>query len=151
MDSKLAPIDELVRRFGRFGTREHRVIFTNGCFDPIHHGHLTLLRHAKDLGGTLVVSLNSDASIRAIKGQQRPRFLFADRLASLQDLCSVDHVVCQTERTPRELLAALQPDVLVKGGDYQVDQIVGKDIVLSYGGEVKSLLFVPGVSSTKLV
>jgi rfaE bifunctional protein nucleotidyltransferase chain/domain len=111
-----------------------KVVFTNGCFDVIHPGHVDLLRRARTLGDKLIVGINSDRSVRAIKGSGRPIFSESDRKAVLLALESVDDVVVFDEQTPEELIQTISPDVLVKGGDWKVDEIIGADFVFAHGG-----------------
>src|SRR5919201_1973718 len=127
------------------------VVFTNGCFDLLHRGHVELLAEAKKQGDVLVVGINSDASMRAIKGPDRPLVAERDRAAVLAALAAVDAVTIFDEPTPARLKAALEPDVLIKGGDWPVDQIVGASAVLARGGRVDSLPLVPGYSTTALI
>ncbi|MGB7924615.1 MAG: D-glycero-beta-D-manno-heptose 1-phosphate adenylyltransferase [Pyrinomonadaceae bacterium] len=127
------------------------LVFTNGCFDLIHPGHIDLLERARALGDRLVVGLNSDASVRAIRGEGRPFVSQEDRAAVLRGLRSVDEVVIFDEPTPARLIAELQPDVLVKGGDWAIDRIVGAQTVLGRGGQVRSLPLKPGYSTTSIV
>jgi rfaE bifunctional protein nucleotidyltransferase chain/domain len=127
-----------------------RVVFTNGCFDLLHYGHLHYLADARDLGHRLVVALNSGASVRRLKGPTRPINDETTRAHLMAGLEVVDAVVFFDEDTPYELIQALQPDVLVKGGDWQPEQIVGADLVLARGGDVRSLPFVDGYSTTKI-
>ena len=128
-----------------------RVVFTNGVFDLLHPGHVTYLEEARALGDRLVVGLNADASVRRLKGPTRPLQVAEDRAVVLAGLKAVDLVVEFAEDTPLELLEALRPDVLVKGGDYTVETIVGATEVMAWGGEVRVLGFVPGKSTTGLV
>lgn len=129
-----------------------RVVFTNGCFDIIHAGHVTYLEQARRLGDRLVVAVNSDDSVRRLKGRGRPINSVERRMAVLAGLEAVDWVVCFAQDTPRELLQVLRPDVLVKGGDYPGKEgVVGWDIVEGYGGEVRVLDFVDDVSTTAIV
>ncbi|MCH8554558.1 MAG: D-glycero-beta-D-manno-heptose 1-phosphate adenylyltransferase [Schleiferiaceae bacterium] len=129
----------------------HTVVFTNGCFDIIHKGHIHYLAAAKDLGDLLVIGLNSDASVNRLKGPKRPINQQDHRAQVLAALSFVDAVVLFEEDTPLELISALQPDVLVKGGDYTIDTIVGASEVLSWGGAVKVLPFVDGLSTTNTI
>jgi D-beta-D-heptose 7-phosphate kinase/D-beta-D-heptose 1-phosphate adenosyltransferase len=132
--------------------QEHkRIVFTNGCFDILHAGHVLYLQSAKTLGDVLVLGLNSDASVARLKGKTRPIVSETERSIVLGGLEAVDYICIFTEDTPMELIRKLKPDVLVKGGDWQVDQIVGADFVMSYGGEVRSLEFVPGISSSNII
>lgn len=126
-------------------------VFTNGCFDLLHPGHISLLERARALGTRLVVGINSDASVRAIKGPGRPIQDQAQRAAVLRGLRAVDEVHIYDESTPARLIEAIKPDVLVKGGDWPVDQIIGADFVLQNGGQVFSLPLEPGLSSSSIV
>lgn len=128
-----------------------RVVFTNGVFDLVHPGHVTYLEEARALGDRLVVGLNADASVRRLKGPTRPIQVAADRAVVLAGFKAVDLVVEFAEDTPLELIEALRPDVLVKGGDYTVETIVGAAEVMGWGGEVRVLGFVPGKSTSALV
>jgi D-beta-D-heptose 7-phosphate kinase/D-beta-D-heptose 1-phosphate adenosyltransferase len=130
---------------------EKRVVFTNGCFDLLHVGHLRYLQDARSLGDFLIVGLNSDASVRRLKGAQRPVQTELDRAEILLGLRPVDAVVIFGEDTPLELIKSVKPDVLVKGGDWKEDQIVGADVVKARGGEVRSLPFHQGRSTTSLI
>jgi len=127
------------------------VVFTNGCFDLLHVGHVTLIDDARREGDRLILAINSDASVRALKGPARPIVNQHARARVLAALAAVDAVVIFDEPTPRELMMALQPDVIVKGGDYAADQIVGAEEVGSWGGRVKIVSFVEGFSTTKLI
>ena len=130
----------------------HRVVFTNGCFDLLHPGHVAYLEQARSLGEALIVGVNTDASARRLnKGQGRPLTPESDRARVLAALECVDRVVLFDEDTPLELITLLQPDVLVKGGDYQLSEIVGREVVQARGGQVLTLPFVPGYSTTALL
>lgn len=131
--------------------RNERIVFTNGCFDLLHVGHTRYLQDAKKLGDCLIVGLNSDASVRAIKPSGRPLVPQAQRAEVLAALACVDHVVIFDEPDPRSLIAAVQPDVLVKGGDWPIEQIVGREIVQARGGTVVTIPVVPDVSTTTLL
>jgi len=128
-----------------------KIVFTNGCFDILHSGHVTYLNEAKKQGDLLFLGLNSDASIKRLKGESRPINGEADRKYILENLRCVDCVEIFTEDTPYSLIDAVRPNVLVKGGDWKVTDIVGHDIVLENGGEVKSLIFVDGYSTTGII
>lgn len=128
-----------------------RVVFTNGCFDLLHPGHVAYLEAARQLGDALVVGLNSDASVRRLKGPTRPILTEEERATVLAGLRSVDYVVVFDEETPLRLIEAIVPDVLVKGGDWPVEAIVGAEVVLAAGGRVLSLPFVEGKSTTGIV
>ena len=131
--------------------RRERIVFTNGCFDLLHIGHTRYLQEARTLGDCLIVGLNSDASVRAIKPNGRPLVPQAQRAEVLAALACVDHVVIFDEPDPRNLIAAVQPDVLVKGGDWPIEQVVGREIVQARGGTVVTIPLVPDVSTTTLV
>lgn len=139
----------LLERFGR--PREDRLVFTNGCFDLLHRGHVEYLTQARGLGDALVVGLNTDRSVRALKGSGRPLMGEDDRAALLTALEVVDAVVLFDDDTPARLIEALLPDVLVKGGDYTVDQVVGREVVEAAGGRVEIIPFLPGYSTTDLL
>lgn len=127
-----------------------KIVFTNGCFDLIHIGHVIYLEEAKSLGDVLIVAANSDASVSKLKGAHRPIKDQYNRTHILAALQSVDMVLIFEEDTPYELISAILPDILVKGGDWRPDQIVGSDLVLSHGGSVQSLKFLDGYSTTAL-
>ena len=127
-----------------------KIVFTNGCFDLIHIGHVLYLEEAKSLGDILIVAANSDASVSKLKGPHRPIKDEYNRTHILAALASVDMVLVFEENDPYNIIKQIKPDVLVKGGDWTTEQIIGSDIVLSYGGQVKSLQFVPGYSTTAL-
>ena len=128
-----------------------KIVFTNGCFDLLHPGHVDYLERAKALGDILVVGLNSDSSVRRLKGDERPINTEIDRARVLAGLWCVDFVIIFNEDTPYNLIKAIEPDVLVKGGDWPIEKIVGRDIVQAKGGIVKSLNFLPGYSTTSLI
>ncbi len=127
------------------------VVFTNGCFDIIHPGHIDLLRRARELGTKLIVGINSDSSVRRIKGSPRPYFSQNDRADTLRSLRFVDEVRIYDESTPENLINEIKPDILVKGGDWQIKEIIGADYVRSYGGKVHSIPLKEGYSSTAVV
>ncbi|MDI6807678.1 MAG: D-glycero-beta-D-manno-heptose 1-phosphate adenylyltransferase [Candidatus Eisenbacteria bacterium] len=128
-----------------------KVVFTNGCFDILHRGHIEYLRKARSLGDILVIGLNTDKSVRAIKGKGRPIVPEEDRAFLLCELRSVDYVCLFDEETPALLIDFLTPDVLVKGGDYAIDEVVGKDTVEASGGEVVIIPEVKGKSTSSIV
>jgi D-beta-D-heptose 7-phosphate kinase/D-beta-D-heptose 1-phosphate adenosyltransferase len=137
-------IDRL-RREGR------KIAFTNGCFDILHVGHVRYLREAAKMGDILILALNSDASVRAIKGDQRPIVPDAERADVAAALASVDYVTIFDELTPLELIEDLRPDVIVKGGDWAEENIVGRDAVRKWGGAVAIVPQIPGASTTNIV
>jgi rfaE bifunctional protein nucleotidyltransferase chain/domain len=128
-----------------------RIVFTNGCFDILHRGHVTYLTEARKLGDLLVIGLNSDASVKRLKGPERPINNEADRQYVLSQLKAVDFVEIFTEDTPLNLILKVKPAILVKGGDWKMEQIVGAKEVIANGGEVYSLNFVDGYSTTSLI
>lgn len=141
--------EALLAHFGR--PRDVTLVFTNGCFDLLHPGHVEYLAQARALGDLLVVGLNSDDSVRRLKGAGRPLVAGVDRAAVLAGLTSVDAVTLFDEDTPLELISALLPDVLVKGGDHDPDGIVGREVVEGAGSDVRVLPFVEGYSTTDIL
>jgi rfaE bifunctional protein nucleotidyltransferase chain/domain len=131
--------------------RGGRAVFTNGCFDIVHKGHVTYLERARRLGDLLVVALNSDAAVRRLKGKSRPINALADRLEVMAALESVDFVTWFGEDDPLQLICRLRPQILVKGGDWKVKDIIGGREVVAWGGRVKSLAYVPGRSTTQII
>jgi len=127
------------------------IVFTNGCFDILHRGHVEYLNAAKKLGDILVLGLNSDESVKRLKGETRPYVEENDRAFILSQLISIDAVVIFREDTPKDLLHLIKPDILAKGGDYSVDQVVGREIVEAYGGKVVTISLVDGRSTTDLI
>ena len=128
-----------------------KIVFTNGCFDILHRGHVTYLNEAKKLGDLLLIGLNSDRSVRGLKGDNRPINKEKDRKYVLENLKAVDFVEIFDEQTPLNLINQVKPQVLVKGGDWKIEDIVGSKEVLSWGGRVLSLNFVEGFSTTKII
>ena len=128
-----------------------KIIFTNGCFDLLHVGHIRYLAQAKKLGDFLIIGLNSDSSVKVIKGKDRPINSFEDRATLLSALNSVDLVIMFEEQTPENLIKDIVPDILVKGGDYNIEDIAGYQTVIQNGGQVKTLSFYDGYSSTKYI
>ena len=129
---------------------DKKIVFTNGCFDLLHLGHIDYLSKAADLGNKLIIGLNSDSSTKNLKGQTRPITDELSRAALLASLFFVDGVILFDEETPLNLITRIKPDVLVKGADYTLDQIVGADLVMSYGGNVKTIEYLPGYSTTAI-
>jgi len=144
-------LPRLLARRQAWRSEGRRVVFANGCFDLLHPGHVALLESARALGDVLVVAINSDASVRALKGSGRPLVPEAERAEALGALEAVDAVVAYDEPTPREIVAALLPDILVKGADWAEDAIVGREEVEAAGGRVERIPLVPGLSTTALV
>jgi D-beta-D-heptose 7-phosphate kinase/D-beta-D-heptose 1-phosphate adenosyltransferase len=150
-EEKVLTREELVTRVARWRAGGQRVVFTNGCFDLLHVGHITLLEQAHRFGDRLIVAINSDASVSALKGPTRPIVGQRERARVLAALAAVDAVVVFDDATPLELIAATRPDVLVKGGDYVVATVVGAAEVESWGGQVKIVPIVAGYSTTRLI
>ncbi len=147
---KLLARDDLLTHRAAWRTQGRCVVFTNGCFDGLHRGHVEYLQEAKALGDVLVVALNGDDSVRQLKGPQRPLICQQDRIALLCALQDVDYVTVFDDPSVRDLVADVVPDILVKGGDYTVAQIVGGDIVEAAGGRVVALCHMAGRSTSSL-
>lgn len=144
-------LDDIILRFGRPKRNGQRVVFTNGCFDLLHPGHIHSLESARSLGDALIVGINSDASIRQLKGPGRPVLPELERAEILASLESVDAVLIFDEPTPQRVIASLLPDVLVKGGDWADDKIVGREEVEAAGGKVVRAEIVQGYSTTDIL
>jgi len=144
----LGELEELRRHWKREGKR---IVLTNGCFDLLHGGHIWLLRQAKALGDILVVAVNSDESVQRLKGPHRPIFPLAERLEILAAIEVVDYLLSFSEETPRRVIATLLPDVLVKGGDWSIDQVVGRQEVEAAGGKVVVIPYREGKSTTEII
>jgi len=143
--------EHLLRECNVWRATGRKIVFTNGCFDILHHGHLDLLAKAAELGNVLIVGVNTDSSVQRLKGKDRPVTSEQDRLFQLASLLCVDAVSLFDEDTPEALIKLIRPDVLVKGGDYTIDRIVGADVVQSYGGSVEIIPFVKGYSTTSII
>ena len=151
MNSKIKASKKLADIISRLRSKGKKIVFTNGCFDILHVGHVEYLSKAKALGDILVIGLNSDSSVKNIKESGRPINKERDRAKVLASLYFVDYVTLFADATPEELIKELRPDVLVKGGDWKIDDIVGSRFVRSYGGKVKRIPFVKGYSTTALI
>jgi D-beta-D-heptose 7-phosphate kinase/D-beta-D-heptose 1-phosphate adenosyltransferase len=152
MRSKIMTVEKLGPLLAEHRRQKQAIVFTNGCFDLMHIGHTRYLQAARNLGDLLVVGVNSDDSVRALqKGPDRPIVPEAQRAEVLAALTAVDYVVIFQEPDPALLVGALQPDILVKGGDWPLDRIVGRDQVEARGGRVLTIPLVPGVSTTALI
>jgi len=149
-NSKLVKPDQLVSLRREWKKNGRQIVFTNGCFDILHAGHVYLLQQAKSLGDILILGLNSDESVRRLKGPDRPIQNEVDRAYILAGMAAVDYVVFFGEDTPLQLIRQVQPDVLVKGGDYSPDQVVGASEVQHTGGTVKIIPLLSGRSTTKI-
>ncbi|HID95157.1 MAG TPA: D-glycero-beta-D-manno-heptose 1-phosphate adenylyltransferase [Candidatus Latescibacteria bacterium] len=148
---KVVALEDLVEIRSRLKSEGKRVIFTNGCFDILHRGHVHYLKKAKARGDVLIVGLNSDSSVRRLKGEGRPIIPEEDRAAVLAGLEAVDYVCIFEEETPARLISKLVPDLLVKGSDWAPDQIVGRDTVTSAGGEVLTIDELPSISTSSII
>lgn len=149
--AKIKKSSDLSKLLSRLRRKGKRIVFTNGCFDILHVGHIDYLSKAKALGSVLVVGLNSDSSVRKIKGKNRPVNNERDRARVLSSLAFVDYISIFSESTPERLIKELKPDILVKGGDWKIEDIVGGEFVRSCGGKVKRIPFVKGYSTTSLI
>jgi D-glycero-beta-D-manno-heptose 1-phosphate adenylyltransferase len=151
IEHKIYSREDLVRECNVWRATQKKLVFTNGCFDILHHGHLDLLARAADFGNILILGLNTDNSVQQLKGPDRPVTNELDRAFQVASLLCVDAVCLFDEETPGELIKAIRPDVLVKGGDYTIHTIVGADFVQSYGGSVEIIPFVQGYSTTSII
>ncbi|GAB4171812.1 MAG: D-glycero-beta-D-manno-heptose 1-phosphate adenylyltransferase [Calditrichia bacterium] len=149
--NKLYRLNEFLPFREKLSKTHKKLVFTNGCFDIIHRGHVEYLTKAKHLGDVLVVGLNTDDSVRRIKGDKRPLVDQDSRAVVLSALEVVDYIIFFDDDTPLELIKAIKPDVLVKGADYRVEDIVGADVVLASGGEVKPIELTEGFSTSSLI
>lgn len=151
MKYKIKSQAALAKTLAAMRSKGKKIVFTNGCFDILHVGHVEYLQKARSLGSALVIGLNSDASVKKIKGEDRPLNKEIDRAKVLAALSSVDYVTIFSEPTPEKLIKQLKPDILAKGGDWKIKDIIGGDFVISRGGRVVSIPFVKGYSTTSLI
>ena len=151
MHSKVRSVDELKRTLAEERESGKKIVFTNGCFDLLHRGHLHLLREARRLGDLLVVAINTDRSVRQLKGMRRPILSLEERAEFLAALEVVDYVTSFDEADPCRVIQDLQPDVLVKGGDWSQDQVIGRELVEAKGGKVEVIPYLDGYSTTKIL
>ena len=151
MVPKKQKLSHILNALRRCRKRKQKIVFTNGCFDLIHAGHARFLSRAKALGDVLVVGLNSDASVRRLKGTGRPILRLSERVEILNHLRPVDFVIPFSEITPYRLIQKVQPDILIKGGDWEEKDIVGRDVVLKRGGRVISGIFIHGRSTSAII
>ena len=149
--SKIYSLSDLKIQSDKWKGNGKKIVFTNGCFDLVHRGHLEVLANTADLGDKLIIGLNSDSSIKELKGENRPIMDEISRAILLASLQFVDAIVFFSEETPHKLIKTLVPDVLAKGGDYKVTEIAGHEVVLDNGGEVILVPFIDGFSSTNIV
>jgi len=151
INSKILSLENLNNQVNSWKIDGLKVVFTNGCFDLLHRGHIEVLSKAADLGDRLIVGMNSDTSIMKLKGEKRPILDESSRSIILASLSFVDAVVVFTEETPLNLIINLKPDIVAKGGDYDISSIVGHDFIQKYGGEVVLIPFINGFSSTQII
>jgi D-beta-D-heptose 7-phosphate kinase/D-beta-D-heptose 1-phosphate adenosyltransferase len=151
MDEKVLTLDQATRMRARLRTEGKRLVFTNGCFDLLHVGHVRYLKAARALGDALIVAINSDRAVRELKGAGRPVMSEQERTGVLAALEAVSYVTVFDELSPRALIAKLLPDVLAKGGDYTIDEIHGREEVERAGGRVVALPFIEGASTTDII
>lgn len=149
--SKILNHTELVGTLKKWRSSKLKIVFTNGCFDILHRGHVEYLNKAKSFGDKLIIGLNSDTSVKKLKGKNRPFTNENDRAYIIANLKAVDAVVIFEEDTPFLIIKKIKPDILVKGGDYKIDEIVGKDIVEKNGGKVITVPYINGKSTTNLL
>jgi D-beta-D-heptose 7-phosphate kinase/D-beta-D-heptose 1-phosphate adenosyltransferase len=149
--NKIQSLDRLVQIRDNLRLKSQNIVFTNGCFDILHRGHIHLFRQAKRLGDVLVVGVNDDDSIRRLKGTGRPVFPLQERMEVLSALTDIDYLVSFSQDTPRELIKKIQPDVLVKGGDWKPEEVAGREEVEDEGGEVVIIPYLPGRSTTEII
>lgn len=150
-EQKIKTIPELEKTVFLLKGKKKKIVFTNGCFDILHYGHLKYLESAKRLGDILIVAVNSDSSVRKNKGKSRPVNKERDRLSLIAGFECVDYCFSFKDPTPYAAIKKIKPDILVKGGDWKIKDIVGSDIVRSYKGKVKAINFVKGYSTTSLI
>jgi rfaE bifunctional protein nucleotidyltransferase chain/domain len=151
MKNKVKSLVELTKLREKFGREGKTTVFTNGCFDVLHSGHIHLFRQAKECGDILIVAVNDDLSVRNLKGSARPVFPLEERLEVLEAVEAIDYLISFSQQTPRELIQALLPDVLVKGGDWKSDEVVGRKEVEGAGGRVIIIPYLPGRSSSEIL
>lgn len=151
ISKKILNLHEVSQQVKIFKLKNQKVVFTNGCFDLIHTGHIHLINEAANFGNKLIVGINSDASVKRLKGESRPIQDQDSRALIIASLAYVDHVIIFEEDTPIELIKALQPDVLVKGGDYELENIVGAAEVIEAGGTVEIIPIQEGFSTTNII
>lgn len=151
VEDKIMSLKTLLSQLGQWRKKGEKIVFTNGCFDILHTGHITLINHCATLGDKVIIGLNADKSVQKLKGENRPVNNENDRALLLASLQHVDAVVLFEEETPLNLITAISPDVLVKGGDYTIGEIIGANDVLATGGSVEIVSLVAGKSTTALI
>ena len=148
---KILDIEQLERKLAYWNFKNQKIVFSNGCFDVLHRGHIEYLAKASSFGDIFIIGVNTDNSVKRLKGKNRPVQDEYARALVLSSLHFVSAVVYFDEDTPYELIKKVQPDVLIKGSDYKVEEIVGNDIVMQKGGEVKTIDFIPGYSTSSII
>jgi len=148
---KIKKLDELINLRKKWKQEGKKVVFTNGCFDILHLGHIKLFKFAKSLGDILIVGVNSDSSIKKIKGSKKPIFPLSERLEVLEAIEYIDYLTVFEDETPKRLISLLLPDVLIKGGDWKPEQVVGKEEVERAGGRVIIFPYIEGYSSSNII
>ncbi len=149
--NKIITVDDIKYKKSLWKFKEQKIVFTNGCFDIIHRGHIEYLAKASSYGNILVVGLNSDKSIKKIKGVNRPIIDENSRILTLASLQFVNYIILFNEETPINLIEAIKPDILIKGSDYKKEKIVGYDIIKNSGGEIITINFIEGYSTTSII
>jgi D-beta-D-heptose 7-phosphate kinase/D-beta-D-heptose 1-phosphate adenosyltransferase len=150
-DKKIQKQSDLEKIRNQLKNKDEKVVFTNGCFDLLHSGHVHLFREAKKLGDVLIVAVNDDESVKKIKGASRPIFPLEERLEVLEAIDDIDYLTSFSEETPRQVITRLLPDILVKGGDWKPDEVVGREEVERAGGEVVIIPYLKGRSTSKIL
>jgi rfaE bifunctional protein nucleotidyltransferase chain/domain len=151
LKTKLKSLEIIKNEINALQQQGKKIVFTNGCFDILHAGHVDIFQQARNLGDALVVAVNSDISIKKIKGEKRPVVPQAQRMQVLAALEAIDYVVIFEEENPLKIIKEIQPDILVKGGDWPVETIVGREIVEKKGGKVLSIPLMEGISTTNII
>ena len=150
-ENKILNLEQATKKIKKWQAKNKKIVFTNGCFDIVHLGHIDYLEKARNLGDKLVLGLNTDASVRRLKGETRPVVDEYPRARMMAAFAFVDAVILFDEATPKELIQTICPDILVKGDDYSIENIVGADFVIAHGGVVKTIPLVKGFSTTKII
>jgi D-beta-D-heptose 7-phosphate kinase/D-beta-D-heptose 1-phosphate adenosyltransferase len=151
LKDKIKDLKPLVKLVSKHKNEEKKIVFTNGCYDILHIGHIQCFQESKRLGDILIVAVNSDRSVGVLKGPSRPIVPEEERAELIAAMESVDYVTIFDQNDPLEVIAAVKPDILVKGGDWRIETIVGREIVESYGGTVTTLPMVPGISTSGII
>jgi len=151
LKTKLKPLEIIKSEIQALQQQGKKIVFTNGCFDILHAGHVNIFEQARNLGDALVVAVNSDISIKKIKGEKRPVVPESQRMQVLAALEAIDYVIIFEEEDPLMIIEELQPDILVKGGDWPIETIVGREIVEKKGGEILSIPLMEGISTTNII